>query len=78
MARFGRLMLICPAAELRDSRHEPDAEIPEAPATLTVSDYAENEGQGDQARFLRVAWSLSPDHDSLSNYRLYREMRFSK
>lgn len=46
----------------------------DAPDTLIASDYKGALGEGDQGGFVMLTFDLSDDHESLSGYRIFREI----
>lgn len=54
---------------------EPQVGPPEAPANFVVQDYKGASGAGDEGGYLIVSFPISIDHESLSAYRVDRELQ---
>ena len=53
---------------------EPPTGTVDAPDTLIPEDFMGADGLGDQGGFVLLTWDLSDNHESLTAYRIYREM----
>ncbi len=56
---------------------EPPSEPPEAPKVFVVQDYKGASGVGDQGGYVMVSFPISKDHESLSHYRIDREVQIT-
>ena len=70
------LIVVVPEADPVAPTDTTDTTLPplDPPKTLVAEDYMGADGNGDQGGFLLVSFDLSDDHETLSGYRIWREI----